>query len=567
LTGKRAKWHVHPELPRSFLGAHPNIHPLIAQCLYNRGLTSVHEMLQFLDGEYEMTDPFKIKGVADAVTRIRQAIRDGELLAVYGDFDADGVTATALLFETLSALGADVIPYIPHRVDEGYGLNDGAISRLASRGVSLIITVDCGARAIREVHRARKLGVEVIITDHHSLGSQPPAGVAVINTGREDCCYPFKGLSGVGIAYKLAHALLLVDRQLPLRPHSPFLEEDTLLDLVALGTVADLSPLVGENRTLVKKGLAQLARANRPGLEALMDEANVARERVTSGTIGYILGPRLNAAGRMDHAMLSFRLLTADSSTRARELARLLEQKNQSRRDVTRATLEAARLEVAEQEDQPLLFAASQHYHEGVLGLAAQRLCDEYYRPAIVAKTGREDSVSSARSVDEFDVAAALDECAPLLKRHGGHSKAAGFTVSNENLPALRARLTEIAAECLAGQDLSPTIHVDAEIPQGELRPEHFLLCQRMEPLGAGNPEPLFLSSGLAVRDSRVVGDRHLKLTLADGGFVWDGIAFGMGDSLPDLDSRLDVVFTPHVHIYRDTEQLQLKIEDLRPST
>ena len=370
MTGKRAKWHVYPPLPQSLLGAQPSIPPLIAQCLHNRGLTTVHEMLQFLDGEYEMADPFRIKGIADAVTRIRQAIRDGELLTVYGDFDADGVTATALLFETLSALGARVIPYIPHRVDEGYGLNDGAIRRLSNRGVSLIITVDCGARAVREVDRARKLGVDVIVTDHHSLGSQPPAGVAVINTGREDSCYPFKGLSGVGIAYKLAHALLLVDRQLPLSTHSSHLEEDTLLDLVALGTVADLSPLIGENRTLVKKGLAQLARGTRPGLEALMEEARVARERVTASTIGYILGPRLNAAGRMDHAMLSFRLLTADSSSRARELARLLEQKNQSRRDVTGATLEAARLEVAEQEDQPLLFAASEHFHEGVLGLA-----------------------------------------------------------------------------------------------------------------------------------------------------------------------------------------------------
>jgi single-stranded-DNA-specific exonuclease len=566
LTGKRAKWHVYPPLPRSFLGAHPDIPPLIAQCLYNRGFTSVHEMLQFLDGEYEMADPFKIKGVADAVTRIRQAIRDGELLAVYGDFDADGVTATALLFETLSALGAHVMPYIPHRVDEGYGLNNGAIGRLASEGVSLIITVDCGARAIREVEQARKLGVEVIITDHHSLGSQPPAGVAVINTSRDDCCYPFKGLSGVGIAYKLAQALLLVDRQLPLPTHSSLLEEDSLLDLVALGTVADLSPLIGENRTLVKKGLAQLARASRPGLEALMEEANVDRARVTAGTIGYVLGPRLNAAGRMDHAMLSFLLLTADSPARARELARLLEQKNQSRRDVTRATLEAVRLEVEEQDDQPLLFAAAEHFHEGVLGLAAQRLCDEYYRPVIVAKTGQEESVSSARSVDEFDVAAALDECAALLKRHGGHSKAAGFTVSNENLLSLKARLTEIAAERLAGQDLSPTIYIDAEIPQGELRPEHFMLCQRLEPIGAGNPEPLFLSPGLAVRESRVVGDQHLKLTLADGGFVWDGIAFGMGDSLPDLASRIDVVFTPQVRIYRDKEQLQLRIEDWRPS-
>jgi len=567
LTGKRANWRVYPPLPRSFLTTLHDIPPLLAQCLHNRGLTTLHDMHRFLTGECEAADPFKIKGMAEAVTRIRRAIRRGELIAIYGDFDADGVTGTALLAETLAGLGARVVPYIPHRVDEGYGLNSGAIRRLGARGASLIVTVDCGARAVFEVDQARKLGLDVIVTDHHSLTKQLPAAVAVVNTRREDCTYPFKGLSGVGIAFKLAQALLLVSDQLPLPSQNSPLREEHLLDLVALGTVADLSPLVGENRDLVKKGLAQLARARRPGIEALLQEADVTPRSITAATIGYVLGPRLNAAGRMDHAMLSFRLLTASSPLRARELARMLEEKNRVRRETTMSTMDAARVQVEEQQDQPLLFAAADDYHQGVLGLAAQRLCDEFYRPAIVIKTGPEESVSSARSIDEFNITAALDECASLLKRHGGHARAAGFTVSNENLQALRAKLSQIAAERLAGIELRPTLDIDAEIPLDGLKPEHFYLFQQLEPLGRGNPEPLFLSRGVTVRESRVVGDKHLKFSLSDGRFVWDGIAFGMGAHLHDIASRIDVVYAPQVHTYRNREQLQLRVEDFRPSS
>jgi len=566
LTGKRAKWHVYPPLPRSFLAALPDIPPLLVQCMHNRGVTTAQEMLRFLNGECESTDPFKIKGVADAVTRVRQAIRKGELTAVYGDFDADGVTGTVLLTETLLSLGARVTPYIPHRVDEGYGLHEGAIRTLARQGVTLLITVDCGARAIGEVESARNLGIDVIVTDHHSLKNELPAALAVINTRREDCPYPFKGLSGAGMAFKLAQALLLVNGQLPLSSESISLEEERLLDLVALGTVADLSPLVDENRSLVKKGLAQLATAQRPGIKAMMEEADVSPDRVTAATIGYVLGPRLNAAGRMDHAMLSFQLLTAASPSHARELARTLEEKNRVRRETTTATLEAARLQVSEQEDEPVLYAAAADYHEGVLGLVAQRLCEEFYRPVVVTKTGKELSVSSARSVDEFDITAALDECASLLKRHGGHAKAAGFTAINENLQLIRARLSQIAAERLAGKELRPTLNIDAELPLSGLKPEHFSLFQQLEPLGAGNPEPLLLSPGVAVRDSRLVGDRHLKFSLSDGNFLWDGIAFGMSDYLQDVAPLIDVVYTPQVRTYRNEEELQLKVEDFRPA-
>jgi single-stranded-DNA-specific exonuclease len=566
LTGILAKWHVHPPVPDSCLSRFPDLPPLLVQCLFNRGLTTDRDVRRFLSAECDETDPFQIMGIADAVTRIRQAIRAGELIAVYGDFDADGVTATALVTETLYSVGANVIPYIPHRVDEGYGLNSAAIERLARRGASLIITVDCGARAVPQVELARGLGVDVIVTDHHSPGHRLPSALAVVDPKREDCSYAFKGLSGVGIAFKLAQALLLVGHELPLRRERDRLEEEQLLDLVALGTIADLSPLIGENRCLVQKGLAQLALARRPGLKALMDEAHVAPANVNAGTVGYVLGPRLNAAGRMDHAMLAYRLLTVSSTSKANELASLLEQKNRIRRDVTTATLEAARLQVADQEDQPLLFAVGSDFHEGVLGLAAQRLCEEYYRPAIVIRSDGDESVSSARSVSEFDITAALDECAPLLLRHGGHSKAAGFTTRTENLPELRRRLSEIAGERLEGTELRPTLDIDAEIPLGTLTPEHFSVCQQLEPLGQENPEPLLLSRGVEVRDTRVVGDNHLKMRLTGGHFVWDSIAFRMSEHAGELSSRIDVVYTPQVRTWRDRETLQLRVEDFRPT-
>jgi single-stranded-DNA-specific exonuclease len=566
LTGIQAKWHVFPPLPDSYLSGFADLPSLLVQCLHNRGLTTHEDIRRFLSVECEETDSFRIKGVAEAVTRIRQAIRSGELIAIYGDFDADGVTGTALLTETLTSLGAQVIPYIPHRVDEGYGLNLSAIEGLAKRGTGLIVTVDCGARAVPEVERARRLGVDVIVTDHHSPGEQLPAALAVVDPKRADSSYPFKGLSGVGIAFKVAQALLLVNQQLPVPRQREELDEESLLDLVALGTIADLSPLLGENRCLVQRGLAQLALARRPGLKALMEKADVTPANVTAATIGYVLGPRLNAAGRMDHAMLSYRLLTESSPSKARELADSLEEKNRCRREVTTTTLEAARSQVMEQEDQRLLFAVGSDYHEGVLGLAAQRLCEEFYRPVVVAKINGEESVSSARSVEEFDITAALDACADLLERHGGHARAAGFTVRNENLPELKRRLLEMAADRLEGTDLRPTLEIDVEIALADLTPEHFSVSKQMEPLGQGNPEPLLLSRGAGVRDSRVVGDNHLKLGLTDGSFVWDAIAFNMGDYAAQLSSRVDVVYTPQVRTWRDEEQLQLRVEDFRPA-
>jgi len=566
LRTKRAKWQLYPPVPEAHLASFPDLAPILVQCLYNRGLTSPDEVRLFLAGEYEEADPFRLKGMAEAVTRIRRAIRGDELMAVYGDFDADGITGTVVLAETLSSLGGRIIPYIPHRLDEGYGLHEDAIDKLANRGVSLILTVDCGARALREVRHARSLGLDTIITDHHSPLDELPPAVAVIDTKRADCSYPFKALSGVGIAFKLAQALLLANQEVPLPvAHSPA-DEEQLLDLVALGTVADLSPLLGENRSLVKRGLVQLNHPRRLGISALMEQARVKPESVTSTTISYVLGPRLNAAGRIDRAMLSYELLSTSSPSRAQELAKLLEEKNHERRELMLASLEKARLQITDQEDEPLLFVTGEDYPGGVIGLVAHRLCEEFYRPAVVVEIGDKESVASARSIEEFHITAALDECASLLKKHGGHARAAGFRVSNENLPILEQELREMASEQLAELELLPTLRIDADIPISNLRPETFSISGQLEPLGAANPEPLFLSARVEVRESRIVGDDHLKLSLSDGRAVWDGIAFGMGQQAESVTSHIDIVYTPQIRTWNYEEQLQLKIEDFRPS-
>ncbi len=566
LATKRAKWQLYPPVPEAHLASFPDLSPLLVQCMYNRGLTTPDEARLFLSGECQEGDPFQLRGISEAVTRIRQAIRTDELIAVYGDFDADGITGTVLLTETLSSLGGRVIAYIPHRTDEGYGLHEDALEKLLNRGVSLVVTVDCGARALREAKYARSLGLDIIITDHHSLLEEFPAAVAVIDTKRPDCSYPFKPFSGVGIAFKLAQALLSVNRQVRMPAvHSPAHEEQ-LLDLVALGTVADLSPLIGENRSLVKRGLAELSHPRRVGISALMEQAQVKPEGVTAATISYVLGPRLNAAGRIDHAMLSYHLLSTSSPSRAQELAEVLEERNRERRRMMLATSEKARLQIADQEDEPLLFATGEGYPLGVIGLVAQRLCNDFYRPAVVVDIGDEESVASARSIEEFDITAALDECASLLKKHGGHARAAGFRVSNENLPALKQALRTIASEQLAGLELLPTLHIDAEIPLNNLKPKTFSITRQLEPLGEGNPEPLLLSPRVEVRESRVVGHDHLKLTLCDGQVVWDGIAFGMGQQATTLPPRIDIVYAPQIRTWNDEEQLQLRIEDLRPS-
>ncbi|MFZ2360850.1 MAG: single-stranded-DNA-specific exonuclease RecJ [Anaerolineae bacterium] len=579
MTPQPKRWIVHPAAPASHFARLSHVAPLIVQLLWNRGIDDATRVEAFLRGETTLDNPFRIKGMNEAVERIRRAIRQGERIAVYGDFDADGVTATALLVQALSALGAFVHPYIPHRVDEGYGLNNNALAELARDGHQLVITVDCGIRSVDEVAFANRLGLDVIVTDHHSIGAELPPALAAINPKRQDCPYPFKGLAGVGLAFKLAQALLRTHRQTPIRPGLAVdLAEEDLLDLVALGTVADLAPLLDENRTLVQRGLAQLNRTQRPGLQAMMGVAGAAPGQITAATIGFALGPRLNAAGRLDSAMLSYELLLTDDVFKASQLAGQLNSLNARRQQVTAEAFGQAQAQIeASGGDGYLHMAASEHFLAGIVGLVAGRLVEQYYRPAVVMELGQQQSRGSARSIDQFDITAALDRCAAegLLVRHGGHAAAAGLTVENRKLPALTARLSAIAAEELAEKDLRPPLLIDQEIALGDVDYAVLGLLQEMEPTGYANPLPRLLSRNLLVRDARKVGadGAHLKLTVSDpaagsrSGQSWDAIAFRQGHWHGRLPRSVDLVYSLEENVWNGNRRLQLVVEDLRPAT
>jgi single-stranded-DNA-specific exonuclease len=559
------RWLIPPPLTPeadSNLSAFP---PLLRQILFNRGYAAYDEARAFLEASAEFeTNPYQMKGMSEAVDRIRFAIERREPIAIYGDYDVDGVTATALLVQTLKGLGADVRGYIPNRFDEGYGLNKDALDSLKADGVKLVITVDCGIRSPDEALHARTLGLDLVISDHHhpSEGDLPPA-LAVINPKQPGDSYPDKDLAGVGIAYKIAEALLQGSEDQAAGIHL-----SDLLDLVALGTVADLAPLVGENRALVKKGLRQMRETTRQGLFSLAAVAEIPLSKVNAGHIGFMLGPRLNAAGRLKEALAAFELLTTTDVFRAGELAQQLEMQNRERQRVTREVqAQAEAIALAEEPKGYLLFAAHEEFNPGVIGLAASRLTETYYRPAIVASKGAEETRGSCRSIPEFHITDALDQCTRLLVRHGGHAAAAGFTVRNENLPELVSRLKALAREKLGETDLRPTVTADAEVSLTEIRPELLKSLGYLEPTGYGNREAAFVARDVKVKSARTVGAdaKHLKLSLEDEkGYTHDAIGFRLGHLQANIPPRVDILFTYETNEYNGRTSYQLNLKDLK---
>jgi single-stranded-DNA-specific exonuclease len=562
-----SRWAVAPPPPPSLLKAFPNIPPLVIKILYNRGAQTPSQIEAFLKGGEEPFNPFKLKDMDKAVTRIRKAIKGREPIAIYGDFDVDGVAATAILLETIKALGGNAIPYIPDRLYEGYGLNKPALRSLARKGIKLVITADCGIRSVEEARFARQIGLDLIITDHHSLGPEIPPALAVINPKREDCPYPFKDLAGVGVAFKLSQALFMANRRVPIAPGLK--EEPNFYDLVALGTIADVVPLIGENRTLAVRGLQLLNSPARPGLKALMQVAGITPGTVDSYAISFILGPRLNAPGRLATAMLSLDLLTSREEALALELARELDRWNRQRQKLMNEHLEKARLKALETLEKNLvIMVGDEGFAPGVVGLVASKLTEEFYRPAIVLELSPERSRGSARSIPEFDITKALDQCADLLQRYGGHAAAAGLTLETRNLPALQARLEEIAQESLKDLDLIPTLTIDAEAPLDQITPELCRYISKLEPFGYANPEPLFLTRRVQVRDYRLVGEdsKHLRLTLSWASKNWVAIGFRMGPRAGEIREFMDLVYTPKLDYWGNQESVQLLLRDFRPS-
>lgn len=563
------RWQVSLPLTIEAGRALQDFHPVIRQILYNRGYSTSQAALRYLEaGALPDADPFAMTGVGQAVERIEAALRRSEPIAIYGDYDVDGVTATALLVEYLSSLGGEVRGYIPNRFDEGYGLNKEALDALRAEGIGLVITVDCGVRSLEEAEHARQIGLDLIITDHHHPGEELPAARAVIDPKQSGDLYPEKDLAGVGLAYKLALAL----RAYRERSGSPLPGElpcEDLLDLVALGTVADLVPLVGENRALVRAGLQAIRQPKRQGLLSLIGGAGLKPERVTASEISFILGPRLNAAGRLDSALAAFRLLTSRDLAEAGRLAQGLEAQNYERQKIMREIQASAeRLALAVQAEPLILFAAHPDFNPGVVGLAASRLTEMYYRPAIVAHQGEVFTRASCRSIPEFHITEALDLCADLLEHYGGHAAAAGFTVRNERLPGLLERLNSIAAQMLSNRDLRPTLHADMEIQLKDLRADLLPYLDMLQPTGYGNPQAVFVSRGLQVKKSYPVGrdGAHLRLAVSDGWITFDAIAFRQGHWLAQMPERIDLMYTFERNEYNWRETLQLNVRDLKPA-
>ncbi len=556
-----SRWKLLPSIPDKHLVATSGLSPLIVQLLYNRGLTEPSQFESFITADKRLSgNPLLLPDMHQAVARIYQALLSGENIAIYGDFDVDGITGTVLLTQGLSILGGKTTPYIPHRFTEGYGLRTEALEKLYRQGISLVITVDCGITALPQVKKARRMGLDIIITDHHTPLPEIPPAIATINPKLPYSAYPFSDLAGVGVALKLLQALFQSigkEKQL-----------DELMDLVALGTVADMMPLLGENRYLVKQGLKLINAAPRLGVREIITQTGLNIGSVDTKSISWVIAPRLNAAGRLAHAMSSYKLLTTDSPQEAQELSTWLEQKNTERRRLTDKALAKARKQILAERISSLLIASDSDCPAGIVGLVASRLSEEFYRPAVVIKTGELTSGGSCRSIPEFDIIAALNQCSRLLSRFGGHSQAAGFTLLTKNLPRLKQWLSQLAATQLAGLDLRPSLDIDAEVTLPDLGGDTFQVIQQLAPFGRGNPLPTFLSRRVEVIDCRTMGSNgeHLRLKLQQGSMVWDGVSFGLGNLLAEVSSPLDIVYNLEVDRWGGEEKLRLNILDFTPS-
>ncbi len=570
LPGGRKRWRVRTS---PFLGrlAHIGLPDLVARVLEVRGIGSARDAQVFLGGrEPPPRDPFLIPGFDAVVLRLRRAVREREPVAVFGDFDVDGITSTATLTETLNDLGGTARPYIPHREREGYGLSVSAVEHLARDGAKVIATCDCGTGSVVEVERARALGVDVVVVDHHLPPSRLAEATALLNPKLRGSEYPFVDYATAGLAFRLAAALYdACGRAFP---------EERYLDLAALGTVADMVPLLDENRDIVRRGLAAIGASGRPGLQALMSVAGVKPSAVSAEAVGFALAPRLNAAGRLDDARLALELLMTQDEERALVLAQRIDALNRERQRLTREAqavaveMFAAKLALsrAEGSDLPIAVVGDATFHKGVVGLVASRLVDVYGRPAAVYQVGESESRGSCRSIAAYDIVAGLSSCGDLFERFGGHRQAAGFTLRNERLREFEERLVEHAAGALAGYDLWPAIDIDAEWPLAAVRSQEIRFLGKLAPHGMGNPEVTLLSRGVTVMEAWTVGEdaRHLRLKLKDGNVTWPAIAFDWAAATPIAGLVVDVVFSLSADRYGPSYDggggaLQLSVEDM----
>lgn len=533
--------------------------PLAAMVLASRGIGDDRQARAYLDCNAPLLDPFLMTDMDKAAGRVGLAMSRGEKIAVFGDYDVDGITATCLLTDFLRRHGADVVSYIPGRLEEGYGLNPIAIHQLHAEGVKLIVTVDCGITAVNEAELCKQLGIDLVITDHHECKQTLPAAVAVVDPHRCDGGYPHKNLSGVGVAFKLASALC--------GSQETVLEE--YADMVCLGTVADVMPLQGENRVFVARGLESLAHTRRPGIAALMAECGCAPETVSASSIGFMLAPRINAAGRMGQIDLAVELFLTDDPDKAAEAARGLCELNRQRQAVESEIYRQAVSMLPMGKPPEAIVLADESWHQGVVGIVASRIAEEYACPTFLICLDGEHGKASSRSHGGFNLFASLSALSPLLESYGGHELAAGFTISRANIPEFRRQICALAAQYYTDDVPRTVLDVDCAVSPELLTLHNVDSLQMLEPCGNGCPKPVLMMKNLTIdRISMVGGGRHMRLRLCSGHTYLNAIYFSANPQTVSIQpgDLVDVAFTPQVNEFRGTRTVQMNVIDIRPS-
>ena len=533
--------------------------PLAAMILAARGLKNQKQADDYLSCSQMLCDPYRMKDMDMAASRVAAAMDRGEKIAIFGDYDVDGITSTCLLTDFIRSRGGDCVPYIPGRLEEGYGLNPIAIHQLHREGVKLIVTVDCGITAVEEAKLCAQLGMDLVITDHHECKEILPSALAVVDPHRHDCGYPHQDLSGVGVAFKLASALCGSQEKI--------LEQ--YADMVCLGTVADVMPLQGENRVFVSRGLEALRRTTRPGLLALMEEAGCEPESLTASSVGYTLAPRINAAGRMERIDLAVELFLTDDPEKARELAKALCDLNRQRQAVESEIYEQAVQMLPENDLPAAIVLADETWHQGVVGIVSSRIAEEYCCPTFLICLDGDHGKASSRSYGGFNLFAALSELSPLLQSYGGHELAAGFTISRENIPAFREAICALAEDYYA--DSTPHTVLDADCTVGaELMTIHNIeSLSQLEPCGNGCPKPVLVMEDVQVeRLTPVGGGKHLRLRLRSGRYSLPAIYFSATAESAAIaqGDMVDVAFAPQINEFRGERSVQMNIIDIRPN-
>ena len=542
------------------------ISPVIITLLLNRGIKTYEDMKAYMTKSMRtVRNPMGLPGMEAAVERILSAVEKQEKIVIYGDYDVDGITSTALLYDFLKGTGANVSYYIPDRMEEGYGINIMAVNKLIKQGTKLLITVDCGITAVGEVEFAKLQGMDVVITDHHTCKEKIPAAAAVVNPKLPDSEYGFEGLAGVGVAFKLVLALTM---EMKGNTREIF---DRYAELAAIGTIADVVPLVDENRVIADKGLAILDKTRREGLKAVLRVAGADKRPITTSTVAFGIAPRMNAAGRLGSAETSVELLLTDDPVRAEEIAADLDRENKERQATEQRILEEALAQIENDpnfNEKPVIVLASEGWHQGVIGIVASRICEKYYKPCILISCENGNGKGSGRSIPAFNLFEALTACEEFMSNFGGHAVAAGLNIDTERIPEFEKKINEYAKEILKPEDMVPQLSIDCELPPALMTVENAKQLSKFEPFGMGNETPVFSAHNMEIINIAQIGidQKHLRLRLRAGGQMYQAVGFHMGEYYQFFreGSRVDAAFRLEVNNYQNNETVQLNLRDLR---